>query len=75
MCQTSAIDCVMSIKECLEVFHLKDTKTVRMAILTGRVTGRKLDSADGEYGGTYIVDKASAMKVWGSRISKGGKNG
>lgn len=70
----SAIDNVFSIRECMEVFNLKDAKTVRMAILTGRVVGRKLDSADGEYGGTYIVDAASAFARWGNRITdKDGK--
>lgn len=70
----SAIDNVFSIRECMEVFGIKDAKTVRMAILTGRVTGRKLDSADGEYGGTYIIDAASAFARWGNRIQdKDGK--
>lgn len=65
----SPIDNVFSIRECMEVFGLRDVKTVRMAIITGRVKGRKLDSDFGEPGGTYIIDCASAFNVWGYRIN------
>ena len=66
----SPIDNVFSIKECMRVFDLKDVKTVRLAIISGRVKGRKLDSAEGAYGGTYIIDCASAFAAWGYRIKK-----
>lgn len=66
----SPIDKVISMRECMKIFDIKDSKTVLMAILTGRVIGRKMDKEVGEYGGTFIIDFDSAYAKWGHRLNK-----
>jgi hypothetical protein len=58
---------VITVKECMALFHIHQKKTVIMAILTGRLEARKADSDIGQAGGTYLIDYSSAFKVWGDR--------
>ena len=58
---------VITVKECMSLFKLKDKKTVIMACATGRLISRKADQPIGQIGGVWLIDLSSAKAIWGHR--------
>lgn len=68
-----ALEAVVTVKECQQLFKIRDQKTVIMACLTGRLTCRKADAEIGVRGGVWLIDLSSAKLLWGYRNERPGK--
>lgn len=55
---------VITVKEAMEIFGIRQPGTVIMACLTGRVTARKADADVGVRGGVWLISAESATKFW-----------
>lgn len=56
---------VLSVREVMADLGVKQQKTVTLACMTGRVIARKCDAEPGSRGGQWLIDRASATKLWG----------
>lgn len=63
------INSVLSIKEVMRTFNIRESSTVYMAINSGTVIARKLDDPEGtNKHGYWIISKESAYRKWGYRL-------
>ena len=63
----SPIHNVITVNECMAMFHIKNRSTVHMAIFKGKLDARKCDSDIGQARGFYLIDFRSAYELWGDR--------